>query len=149
MPHRTLGTCMTLLPLYVQHADIRTPPLSRPDLGLLNLIITTSPHHPNPIPQHPYPARTSNTQPSPPQNKQSQQKNMADEIHDSTAGGTAKENIPTMSNPMDNVHGNVEDISNKASGYKVKPFLSTPLHSPLIFHVKGRPKRETGPPIRS
>ncbi|KAF6236723.1 hypothetical protein HO173_005014 [Letharia columbiana] len=43
---------------------------------------------------------------------------MADEIHDSTAAGTAKENIPTMSNPMDNIHGNVEDISNKASGYK-------------------------------
>ncbi len=52
---------------------------------------------------------------------------MADQIHDSTAAGTAKENIPTMSNPMDNIHGNVEDISNKASGYKVayplSPFL--------------------------
>ncbi|CAF9909583.1 hypothetical protein IMSHALPRED_008412 [Imshaugia aleurites] len=43
---------------------------------------------------------------------------MTDEIHDSTAAGTAKDNIPTMSNPMDNIHGNVEDISNKASGYK-------------------------------
>lgn len=46
-------------------------------------------------------------------------KNMADEIYDSTRSGTAKENIPTMSNPMDNIHGNVEDISNRASGYKV------------------------------
>lgn len=44
---------------------------------------------------------------------------MADEIYDSTRSGTAKENIPTMSNPMDNIHGNVEDISNRASGYKV------------------------------
>lgn len=51
---------------------------------------------------------------------------MADEIHDSTAAGTAKENIPTMSNPMDNIHGNVEDISNKASGYKVNPLLPFP-----------------------
>lgn len=45
---------------------------------------------------------------------------MADQIHDSTAAGTAKENIPTMSKPMDDIHGNVEDISNKASGYKVR-----------------------------
>ncbi|KAG8533264.1 uncharacterized protein KY384_002047 [Bacidia gigantensis] len=40
------------------------------------------------------------------------------EIHDTTAAGTAEENIPTQSNPMDNIHGNTEDISNKASGYK-------------------------------
>ena len=52
---------------------------------------------------------------------------MADEIYDSTAAGTAKENIPTMSNPMDNIHGTVEDISNKASGYKVKPLSTSPL----------------------
>ena len=45
---------------------------------------------------------------------------MADQIHDSTAAGTAKENIPTQSQPMDDIHGNVEDISNKASGYKVR-----------------------------
>ena len=45
---------------------------------------------------------------------------MADQIHDSTTAGTAKENIPTMSQPMDDIHGNVEDISNKASGYKVR-----------------------------
>jgi len=44
---------------------------------------------------------------------------MADQIHDNTAAQTAKENIPTQSNPMDNIHGNTEDISNKASGYKV------------------------------
>lgn len=45
--------------------------------------------------------------------------NMADQINDNTAAQTAKDNIPTQSNPMDNIHGNVEDISNKASGYKV------------------------------
>ncbi|CAF9920379.1 MAG: hypothetical protein ALECFALPRED_001501 [Alectoria fallacina] len=28
-----------------------------------------------------------------------------------------------MSNPMDNIHGNVEDISNKASGYKANKSL--------------------------
>ncbi|KAL6717936.1 hypothetical protein ACLMJK_004021 [Lecanora helva] len=43
---------------------------------------------------------------------------MADQIRDNTAAGTAQENIPTMSNPMDNIHGTTEDISNKASGYK-------------------------------
>ncbi|KAK4697838.1 hypothetical protein P7C71_g282, partial [Lecanoromycetidae sp. Uapishka_2] len=43
---------------------------------------------------------------------------MADQINDNTAAQTAKENIPTQSNPMDNIHGNTEDISNKASGYK-------------------------------
>lgn len=50
---------------------------------------------------------------------------MADEIYDSTAAGTAKENIPTMSNPMDNIHGNVEDIPNKASGHKLKKAFSS------------------------
>lgn len=45
---------------------------------------------------------------------------MTDQVHDSTVAGTAKENIPTMSKPMDDIHGNVEDISNKASGYKVR-----------------------------
>lgn len=45
---------------------------------------------------------------------------MADQIHDSTVSGTAKDNIPTQSNPMDNIHGTTEDISNKASGYKVR-----------------------------
>ncbi|MDI1490735.1 MAG: hypothetical protein OHK93_001939 [Ramalina farinacea] len=43
---------------------------------------------------------------------------MSDAPFDKTAAGTAEENIPTQSNPMDNIHGNVEDISNKASGYK-------------------------------
>lgn len=57
---------------------------------------------------------------------------MADEIHDSTAAGTAKDNIPTMSNPMDNIHGNVEDISNQASGYKVQPFPP-----PFLFSANG------------
>ncbi|MCJ1273694.1 hypothetical protein MMC21_001487 [Puttea exsequens] len=37
---------------------------------------------------------------------------------DFTEAGTAKENVPTQTNPMENIHGNVEDISNKASGYK-------------------------------
>lgn len=45
---------------------------------------------------------------------------MADQIHDNTAAGTAEDNIPTQSNPMDNIHGTTEDISNKASGYKVR-----------------------------
>ncbi|KAM0803987.1 hypothetical protein BDR22DRAFT_886278 [Usnea florida] len=53
---------------------------------------------------------------------------MADQIHDSTAAGTAKENIPTMSQPMDDIHGNVEDISNKASGYKAT--MSNPNSKP-------------------
>lgn len=44
---------------------------------------------------------------------------MADKIADNSAAGTAKYNIPTQSNPMDNIHGTTEDISNKASGYKV------------------------------
>ena len=33
---------------------------------------------------------------------------MADKIQDLTAAGTAHENIPTNSQPMDNIHGNVE-----------------------------------------
>lgn len=45
---------------------------------------------------------------------------MADQIHDNSAAGTAKDNVPTMSNPMDNIHGTVEDVSNKASGYKIR-----------------------------
>ena len=48
-------------------------------------------------------------------------------VHDKTAAGTADENIPTNSNPMDNIHGTTEDISNKASGYKVsklRPYRS-------------------------
>ena len=44
---------------------------------------------------------------------------MTDQINDNTVAGTAKENVPTMSKPMDEIHSNVEDISNKASGYKV------------------------------
>ncbi|KAL2055992.1 hypothetical protein ABVK25_003634 [Lepraria finkii] len=43
---------------------------------------------------------------------------MTDQINDNTVAQTADENIPTQSNPMDNIHGNTEDISNKASGYK-------------------------------
>ncbi|KAK0509588.1 hypothetical protein JMJ35_007982 [Cladonia borealis] len=43
---------------------------------------------------------------------------MTDIPQDHTVAQTAEENIPTQSNPMDNIHGNVEDISNKASGYK-------------------------------
>lgn len=65
---------------------------------------------------------------------------MADEIYDSTAAGTAKENIPTMSNPMDNIHGNVEDISNKASGYKVKS--SPPSPPPLLPQSMSESKRD-------
>lgn len=41
------------------------------------------------------------------------------DVHDKTDAGTADDNIPTQSNPMDNIHGTTEDISNKASGYKV------------------------------
>ena len=44
---------------------------------------------------------------------------MTDQIVDYSVAGTAEDNIPTMSNPMDNIHGTTEDISNKASGYKV------------------------------
>ena len=44
---------------------------------------------------------------------------MTDQIKDNTVAGTAKDNVPTMSKPMDEIHSNVEDISNKASGYKV------------------------------
>ena len=33
---------------------------------------------------------------------------MADKIQDLTAAGTANENIPTNSQSMDNIHGNVE-----------------------------------------
>ena len=44
---------------------------------------------------------------------------MTDIPKDNTVAQTAEENIPTQSNPMDNIHGTVEDISNKASGYKV------------------------------
>ncbi len=44
---------------------------------------------------------------------------MTDKITDHSVAGTAKDNIPTDSNPMDNIHGTTEDISNKASGYKV------------------------------
>ena len=55
--------------------------------------------------------------------------NMADKIHDQMEAGTAKENVPTMTNPMDNIHGTTEDISNKASGYKV----SLQNHSSLIY----------------
>ena len=51
---------------------------------------------------------------------------MSDAPLDKTAAGTAEENIPTQSNPMDNIHGNVEDISNKASGYKVMRFFPPP-----------------------
>ncbi|MCJ1451653.1 hypothetical protein MMC28_001993 [Mycoblastus sanguinarius] len=43
---------------------------------------------------------------------------MTDQIVDYSVAGTAEDNIPTMSNPMDNIHGTTEDISNKASGYK-------------------------------
>lgn len=68
--------------------------------------------------------------------------NMADEIHDSTAAGTAKDNIPTMSNPMDNIHGNVEDISNQASGYKVQPFPPPP-----PSFLPPTDAREGGPPM--
>ena len=52
---------------------------------------------------------------------------MTDVPQDHTVAQTAKDNIPTQSNPMDNIHGNTEDISNKASGYKVCTFLSIPL----------------------
>ena len=44
---------------------------------------------------------------------------MSDQVHDKTSAGTADDNIPTQNNPMDNIHGTTEDISNKASGYKV------------------------------
>ena len=44
---------------------------------------------------------------------------MTDQVKDNTVAGTAKDNVPTMSKPMDEIHSNVEDISNKASGYKV------------------------------
>ena len=57
---------------------------------------------------------------------------MTDIPKDNTVAQTAQENIPTQSNPMDNIHGTVEDISNKASGYKVRTILSTslrPLHN--------------------
>ncbi|KAL2043551.1 hypothetical protein N7G274_003858 [Stereocaulon virgatum] len=43
---------------------------------------------------------------------------MTDQIFDNTRAHTAEENVPTQSNPMDNIHGTTEDISNKASGYK-------------------------------
>ena len=55
---------------------------------------------------------------------------MTDQINDNTAAGTAKDNVPTMSKPMDEIHSNVEDISNKASGYKVNEDIPTP---PLLF----------------
>lgn len=49
---------------------------------------------------------------------------MTDKVADYTSAGTADDNIPTQSNPMDNIHGTTEDISNKASGYKVRnPFI--------------------------
>lgn len=67
---------------------------------------------------------------------------MADAIFDSTAAGTAKENIPTMSNPMDNIHGNVEDISNKASGYKANKSL-------LLFLLSVNRCQRARPPIRA
>lgn len=44
---------------------------------------------------------------------------MTDKVTDHSVAGTAKDNIPTQSNTMDNIHGTTEDISNKASGYKV------------------------------
>lgn len=53
---------------------------------------------------------------------------MTDVPQDHTVAQTAEENIPTQSNPMDNIHGNVEDISNKASGYKVCTLLSISLY---------------------
>ena len=56
---------------------------------------------------------------------------MTDQINDITEAQTAKDNIPTMSNTMDNIHGTTEDISNKASGYKVYPTLSTASQSLL------------------
>jgi len=55
---------------------------------------------------------------------------MTDQIKDNTRSQTAEENIPTQSNPMDNIHGNTEDISNKASGYKVCLFPSFPCDQP-------------------
>lgn len=63
---------------------------------------------------------------------------MTDQVHDQSIAGTAKDNIPTMSKTMDEVHDNPEDISNKASGYKVqlRPRLSVPspplLSPPLV-----------------
>lgn len=45
---------------------------------------------------------------------------MTDRVHDMTEAQSAKDNIPTQSNPMDNIHGTTEDLSNKASGYKVR-----------------------------
>lgn len=52
---------------------------------------------------------------------------MTDIPQDHTVAQTAEKNIPTQSNPMDNIHGNTEDISNKASGYKVCTFHPTSL----------------------
>lgn len=86
---------------------------------------------------------------------------MTDQVHDQSIAGTAKDNIPTMSKTMDQVHDNPEDISNKASGYKVqlRPRLSFPssplLSSPLLSinaHQKSERERErplTIPPYQA
>lgn len=84
---------------------------------------------------------------------------MTDQVHDQSIAGTAKDNIPTMSKTMDEVHDNPEDISNKASGYKVqlRPRLSVPLPSSrLLFspstHIRRARERErplTIPPYQA
>ena len=65
---------------------------------------------------------------------------MTDQINDNTVAGTAKDNVPTMSKPMDDIHGNVEDISNKASGYKVnKDNPNFPLSFPFLSFLFAGP----------
>lgn len=96
---------------------------------------------------------------------------MADQVHDQSIAGTAKDNIPTMSKTMDEVHDNPEDISNKASGYKVQlvlgylfsfpspplpssPLPSSPLLSPPLLSIneeqaRERERRLTIPPYQA
>lgn len=51
---------------------------------------------------------------------------MADQINDHSVAGSAKENIPTQSQPMDNIHGNVEVNLPSFSFFLPHPLLSFP-----------------------
>lgn len=88
---------------------------------------------------------------------------MTDQVHDQSIAGTAKDNIPTMSKTMDEVHDNPEDISNKMRGYKVQlrprlsfpspPLLSPPLVSSSLHQrtseVRERERPLTIPPYQA
>lgn len=63
---------------------------------------------------------------------------MADQIKDHSTAGTAKDNIPTQSQPMDNIHGNVEVIRFPSPPPPLSPF-PLPLNSlnQLTYNVVG------------